>query len=90
MEENYSVYFALQLELQGQKMLPHQLEMEKTRIETVWVTQNQDEIHALCCMSLLFLYHIIPPLLLLTVHTFDQRLNRKSISLIADIWPEAR
>lgn len=38
MEENYSVYFALQLELQGQKMLPHQLEMEKTRIETVWVT----------------------------------------------------
>lgn len=62
MEENYSVYFALQLELQGQKMLPHQLEMEKTRIETVWVTQNQDEIHALCCISLCYsfiiLYHL--------------------------------
>lgn len=29
------IQFILQFELQGQKMLPHQLEMEKTRIETV-------------------------------------------------------
>lgn len=34
MEENDSVLFASQLELQGWKMLPHQLEMERTRIET--------------------------------------------------------
>lgn len=46
MEENYSVHFASQLELQGWKMLPHQLEMEKTRIETVSQCQSYDEMHA--------------------------------------------
>lgn len=64
MEENDSVLFASQLELQGWKMLPHQLERERTRIETFWVTLRT---RMKCMLFAVYLY-VIPLAYCFTSH----------------------
>lgn len=77
MEENYSVHFVSQFKLQGQKMLPHQLQMEKNRLETVWVT-----VRTRIKFMLFAVYLYVTPLAYcITSHCFPHS---------SYFWPEAK